>query len=156
MRESVRRCARYAILFCPPSGRSRMAESFCRRMPRYLPCDLLREIRERYGIGALFTGEAVLFGWSFAFTFLSDLYSVRFPAEGSALGFLCCAAAFGLCREGSFRAVLKYGYLVCALFCGFLCVKILRKSGICFEGGNQDGGLLSDPAVLRKEQNPLV
>ena len=95
-----------------------MSESFCRRMPRYLPCDLLREIRERYGIGALFTGEAVLFGWCFAFTFLSDLYSVRYPAEGSALGFLCCAAAFGLCREGPFRAVLKYGYLVCALFCG--------------------------------------
>ena len=120
MRESIRRCARYAVLFCSPSGRSRMAESFCRCPPRYLPCDLLWEIREQYGTGALFAGEAVLFGWCFAFALLSDLYSVRFPVAGGALGFLCCTAAFGMCREDPCRAILKYVYLVCTFLCGGL------------------------------------
>ncbi|MBR6706599.1 MAG: hypothetical protein IKI84_07970 [Clostridia bacterium] len=79
MRESVKQCARYAVLLYSPSGRYQIAESFCLRMPRNLPCDLLWEIRERYGSGALFVGEGIQFGWCLAFELLLDLYSARFP-----------------------------------------------------------------------------
>lgn len=118
MRDTLRQCAKYAMMFYSPAGRFQIAERFCGRTPRYLPCDLLREIRERHGLGGLFAADAILFGWCFAFTFVLDLLSARLFALKSILGFFCCAAAFSLCGEDRSRALLKVCYLAFALLNG--------------------------------------
>ena len=79
MSDIIRQCAKYAGLFYDPAGRYRIAESVCRRPPKYLPCDLLTEIRKQFGAGALLAADAVLFGWCLAAALLSDLLSARFP-----------------------------------------------------------------------------
>ena len=118
MRETLRQCARYAVLFCFPSARFQIAEGICRRMPLYLPCDLLQAVKERYGTGALLAAEAILFGWCFAFALVLDLYSGRHFPAGGILGFLCCAAAFTLCGEDRSRFLIKICYLLCTLSLG--------------------------------------
>ena len=118
MRDIFRQCAKYAVLFYSPVGRFQIAEGFCRRPPRYLPCDLLQEIKDRYGTKALFAADAILFGWCFAFTLLLDLLSARLFMVRGILGFFCCAAAFCLCGEDWDRFLMKLCYLVFSFVCG--------------------------------------
>ena len=118
MRDTIRLCAKYAVLFYAPARRFQIAENFCRRPPRYLPCELLREIKARHGIGGLFAADAVLFGWCFAFTIVLDLLPARLPAAKSILGFFCCIAAFSLCGEDRSISLLKLCFLSFALLNG--------------------------------------
>lgn len=118
VRETIRQCARYAVSFYSPARRFQIAAGYCHRPPRYLPCDLLQEIKKRHGPGGLFAADAVLFGWCLAFTLVLDLLSARLRMAGGVLGFLCCTAAFTLCGEDRSRFLLKFCYLAFALTCG--------------------------------------
>ena len=118
MREPFGHCAKYAILFYFPNRRFQLAEDFCHRAPRYLPCELLQEIKARYGRGALLMADAILFGWCFVLTLLLDLFSARLLLAGGMLGFLCCMAAFSLCGEDKSRSLIKFCYLLWVLFSG--------------------------------------
>ncbi len=118
VRELFGHCAKYAVLFCFPDRRFQIAEALCRRAPRYLPCELLWEIKARYGRGALLMADAILFGWCFVLTLLLDLFSVRLLLVGGMLGFLCCMAAFSLCGEDRSRSLIKVFYLLWVFFSG--------------------------------------
>ena len=110
----LRSCARYAVLFYSPRGRARIAEEICGRPCEYLPSDLLAAVRKRYGIRGLLAADAVLFGWCFIAAALLDLFSPGLPVRSGIPGFLCCAAAFGMCRENIPHRLLKLAYLILA------------------------------------------
>ena len=116
VREPFGHCAKYAVLFYSPFRRFQLAQGFCRRAPQDLPCDLLQEIKARYGIGALLMADVILFGWCFIFTLFLDLFSGRMLLVSGILGFLSCEAAFSLCGEERARSLVKFCYLAWVFF----------------------------------------
>ena len=111
----IGKCAHYAAAFYSPGRRRKLAEEICEGKPQWLPCDLLRAVRDRCGLGQLLLADLVLFGWCFLVCLLADLLLPARVLLKNSLGFLCCFGAFCLWGDQEKRLLLKLGFLCFAL-----------------------------------------